>query len=153
MSRFALALVVVGLTGCATPAKIADAEKASIDAVRSYGRNADKAVDALLDAYRQSTLETLDLLAEMDIREAAADGQVTVEHALQVLALYREKVAEIDAQVDSMRRQWVAASAELDRALKLRALIHDWLTRPGLDADDVHAFGRALEAELGRLGG
>lgn len=165
----ALALLLVG---CSTPDSIRKLEAESVESIKAYHANAERAVSGLIAAFRSQALDALDtqvrfslleeeLMAEpvqVIVTPATEDTPATLEERrylsretlLQAMDLYREKISSIEENVEGFKTAWTEAQGDFTDALEMRRQIKDYLSRSGVEPEDIEALAEALAREIER---
>lgn len=164
---------VLAFTACATPDEVRRLEAESVASIEAYASNMRTATADLLAGYRGAERGRIAALGELDRRDATRTLDVPVlpepledghldpagvgTRRLEYLEpgevdrLLAERAAAEErllAVVEEYRAALLAAEADLDDALELRAKIREWLMRGGVEAEEIEALADGLARAL-----
>tara|TARA_R100000808_G_scaffold12655_1_gene31392 strand:- start:3568 stop:4062 length:495 start_codon:yes stop_codon:yes gene_type:complete len=157
-----LMICSVLLIGCSVPDAIRRLERESVASIEAYHSNAEAAINGLLEAYRDASYREMIAVSELALAEEAEtievpgeDGPVSrtvmdAATAKTALDLVVQKSQAIETSVDSFRLRWTAAGADYSDALRLREKLKGYLSRGGVEAEDIEGLSEALAKEIER---
>lgn len=122
LMAIAAAVVLAGCSPATRESQLIQVEV--LKQVRSEWQNHHK---ALTDQIRADKAQALDLAFRVDLAADAEDGKVPVERVYEHIAKRREKVAEVDANLDALDAQFQQRIDLVNRAIELGAVTAETL--------------------------
>ncbi len=142
-------LFLLGLPGClfSRPKGVKDADQTRLKALENYRANTNKVHQAEQDAYREASLQTVELFFNMDMAEIEkltdANGKVDAAKALGMLRKAYENKEKNKAKVEAQVRKMNDLVQEADREFLVANKLDEMLGKfydAGISADDAQPF-------------